>query len=59
LLPAEAHVATVTGVITGVSAVGSALGSPLIGRWGDRAGHRRLLIACGLAAALFYFKRLL
>jgi len=54
LLPAEAHVATVTGVITGVSAVGSALGSPLMGRWGDRAGHRRLLIACGLAAALFY-----
>ena len=54
LLPAEAHVATVTGVITGVSAVGSALGSPLMGRWGDRAGHRRLLIACGLASALFY-----
>ena len=54
LLPVEARVATVTGVITGVSAIGSALGSPLIGRWGDRAGHRRLLIACGLAAALFY-----
>ena len=54
LLPLEARVATVTGIITGASAVGSALGSPLIGRWGDQAGHRRLLIASGLMAALFY-----
>jgi len=32
-----------TGIITGASAVGTALGSPLIGRWGDKVGHRRLL----------------
>jgi len=43
-----------TGIITGASAVGTALGSPLIGRWGDKVGQRRLLIASGLAAALFY-----
>jgi DHA1 family multidrug resistance protein-like MFS transporter len=54
LLPPGARVATMTGVITGASAVGTALGSPLIGRWGDQVGHRRLLIASGLAAALFY-----
>jgi DHA1 family multidrug resistance protein-like MFS transporter len=54
LLPLEARVATVTGIITGASAVGSALGSPLIGRWGDQVGHRRLLIASGLAAAVLY-----
>jgi len=54
LLPAEARVATITGVITGVGAAGSALGSPLIGRWGDKWGHGRLLIISGLAAALFY-----
>jgi DHA1 family multidrug resistance protein-like MFS transporter len=54
LLPPDARVATATGVITGASAVGAALGSPIIGRWGDKLGHRRLLIASGLAAALFY-----
>jgi DHA1 family multidrug resistance protein-like MFS transporter len=54
LLPPAARVATVTGIITGASAVGTAFGSPLIGRWGDRIGHRRLLIASGLAAALLY-----
>jgi len=54
LLPVGARVATMTGLITGASAVASALGSPLIGRWGDAVGHRRLLIASGLGAALFY-----
>ena len=54
LLPPDAHAATATGVIAGASAVGTALGSPIIGRWGDKFGHRRLLIASGLAAALFY-----
>jgi DHA1 family multidrug resistance protein-like MFS transporter len=54
LLPPEARVATMTGIITGASAVGTALGSPLIGRWGDKVGQRRLLIASGSAAALFY-----
>jgi DHA1 family multidrug resistance protein-like MFS transporter len=54
LVPSEPRIATVTGIITGASAVGSAIGSPLIGRWGDQAGHRRLLIASGLAATVFY-----
>jgi len=53
LLPPEARVATATGLITGANAVGTALGSSIIGRWGDRCGHCRLLIASGLAAALF------
>jgi len=54
LLPPDAHVATATGAIAGAGAVGTALGSPIIGRWGDKVGHRGLLIASGLAAALFY-----
>jgi DHA1 family multidrug resistance protein-like MFS transporter len=54
LVPAEAHIATVTGIIAGASAVGSAIGSPLIGQWGDKMGHRRLLVASGLAATVFY-----
>jgi len=54
LLPLEARVATIAGIISGASAVGSAVGSPLIGRWGDKTGHRRLLIASSLMAALCY-----
>ena len=54
LLPTTAHVATMTGIISGAAAVGSAAGSPLVGRWGDKTSHRKLLIASGLAAALFY-----
>lgn len=54
LLPRGAQVATATGFIAGASAVGTALGSLFIGRWGDKLGHRRLLIVSGLAAALFY-----
>jgi DHA1 family multidrug resistance protein-like MFS transporter len=52
LLPLESRVATVAGLVTGANAVGAAIGSPIIGRWGDRVGHRRLLIASGLAAVL-------
>ena len=54
LLPVEAHVATITGIVSGANAVGAAIGSPVIGRWGDRFGHRRLLIGSGLAAMLSY-----
>ena len=59
LLPAEARVATIAGIISGVAAVGAAAGSPLIGRWGDRTSHRKLLIACGLAATILYLPQAL
>ncbi|MCC7355335.1 MAG: MFS transporter [Anaerolineae bacterium] len=52
LLPPGAPVATTAGIIAGASALGSAVGSPLIGRWGDQIGHRRLLVISALAAAL-------
>jgi len=54
LLPSSSHAALVTGLTSGVSAVGGALGAPIIGNWGDRWGHRRWLIISGLAAALLY-----
>lgn len=54
LMPGRGHVATVTGLVTGVAAAAGAAGSPILGGWGDRAGHRRALIVSGLAAALLY-----
>jgi len=54
LLPAGATVGTLTGIIAGVSSLGSAISAPLIGSWSDRFGQRRLLIICALAAGVFY-----
>lgn len=54
LLPSGAQVGIVTGLIAGVSSLGAAVGSPLIGSWSDRLGQRRLLILCAMAAGLFY-----
>lgn len=54
LLPVGARVATMTGIISAASALGSAIGSPVVGRWGDRMGHRRWLIVSALAAALCF-----
>ncbi|MEJ5198381.1 MAG: MFS transporter [Anaerolineae bacterium] len=54
LLPAGAQVGIVTGLISGVSSLGSAVGAPLIGNWSDRLGHRRLLIICAMAAGIFF-----
>jgi Na+/melibiose symporter-like transporter len=58
LLPAEARVATMAGIISGAAAVGAAAGSPLIGRWGDRTSHRKLLIAADWQRRSFICPRL-
>jgi DHA1 family multidrug resistance protein-like MFS transporter len=54
LLPVDAHIGTVTGLIAGVSSLGAAVGAPLIGNWSDRLGQRRLLILCAAAAGIFF-----
>jgi MFS transporter, DHA1 family, multidrug resistance protein len=59
LLPAGDHLALTTGLLSGASAVGGALGAPIIGGWGDRWGHRRFLIGSGLAACLLYLPQAL
>jgi DHA1 family multidrug resistance protein-like MFS transporter len=50
LLPDSTRVALITGLVASAGALGGALGSPIIGGWGDRFGHRRVLILAGLAA---------
>ncbi len=54
LLPESTRIATITGLISGVSAFGSAVGSPLIGQLGDRYGHRRLLVISSILSALTF-----
>jgi MFS transporter, DHA1 family, multidrug resistance protein len=46
--------ATLTGVIYTVAGVVAAASSVVLGRFGDRTGHRRLLIVLALGAGLFY-----
>lgn len=55
LVPGARNVATTTGLIMGVSGVGSTLGALGLGRIGDRVGFRLVLILSTLAAAGAYF----
>ena len=54
LMSAGERVASVTGLITGARAATGALGAVVMGRVGDRIGHRRVLVACALGAAVLY-----
>lgn len=55
LLPANAPVSTVTGLVVGLSSAASTASAIFLGRLGDRLGHRRILVTCAFLAALFYF----
>ncbi len=54
LLGTQEGAASYTGLIVGASAVGAAVGSPVIGGWGDRYGHRRMLIISGIGSAVLF-----
>lgn len=54
LLPQESRLATMTGIVTGASAAASSIGAVVLGRIGDRAGYRRVLLISAVAAAVFY-----
>jgi len=55
LMTREAGIATITGVITALSALAGTIAAVYLGRLGDRVGHKRVLIASAAGAALFYF----
>lgn len=54
LVPITTRVASLTGLILGVSAATSAIGAVTLGRASDRLGYRRVLLVCGSIAALLY-----
>lgn len=54
LLPESAKVNTFTGLVIGSAAAASTATAIYLGRLGDQIGHRRVLKASALAAALFY-----
>ena len=54
LMANEARVNTITGLTIAVSSGAGTLSATVLGRLGDRVGHRRILISCATLAALAY-----
>jgi DHA1 family multidrug resistance protein-like MFS transporter len=54
LVPPTARVASLNGLISGVSAATSAVSAVILGRTSDRRGHRPVLLASVAAAAVLY-----
>jgi len=54
IAPASVRVASVTGLIIGVGVAAGAVGAVVLGRLGDRAGHRTILVVCAITSAVCY-----
>jgi DHA1 family multidrug resistance protein-like MFS transporter len=54
LLVNKSHLSTLTGLTVGLEAAAGVLGALILGKLGDRIGHRRILFFSALAAAFFY-----
>jgi DHA1 family multidrug resistance protein-like MFS transporter len=54
LIPTSSRVASITGLVSGVSAATSAVGAVTLGRASDRLGYRQVLLVCALLASLLY-----
>ena len=52
---ASGTASTLSGITLGIAGVTSAISAVVLGRLGDRAGHRRILFWSTLAAGLLYF----
>ncbi|MDY7080354.1 MAG: MFS transporter [Chloroflexota bacterium] len=50
--PAGARVASISGLVSGISAAAAAVSALWLGRLGDRVGHRAILVACALFSAV-------
>jgi DHA1 family multidrug resistance protein-like MFS transporter len=54
IVPADARVASITGVVSGVNAAAGAVGALGLGRLGDRVGYRGILVICALVSVACY-----
>ncbi|MFQ5344196.1 MAG: MFS transporter [Anaerolineae bacterium] len=54
LVASEVGVASLVGIITGLTAATSAVGAVLLGRASDRFGYRPMLLACALVMTVVY-----
>lgn len=54
LAPSTTRLASLTGLMSGVSAGSSAIGAATLGRASDRLGYRRVLLFCAAGVALVY-----
>jgi len=54
MVAADAPVASITGLISGVSAAAGAIGAFGVGRLSDRVSSRRVLVGCSIASVLCY-----
>lgn len=54
LMPDGARVNTFTGLVTGASSAMMTISAVGLGKLGDRIGHRKIVVACGLLAAMVY-----
>jgi DHA1 family multidrug resistance protein-like MFS transporter len=55
IVPPDARVASIAGVVSGVGAAAGAAGALGLGRLGDRAGYRPVIVACGMSSGVSYF----
>jgi MFS transporter, DHA1 family, multidrug resistance protein len=54
LVPGTTEAASISGIVLGALGLTSALSAVVLGRMGDRRGHKRLLVVCVAAAGLLY-----
>jgi MFS family permease len=59
IAPQTLRMATVTGLIAGLSALASAIGSFVLGRASDRVGLRKMLVLSSTGMVLFYMLQVL
>jgi DHA1 family multidrug resistance protein-like MFS transporter len=54
ILATSTNAASRTGLLLGIGGVTGAISALVLGNRGDRIGHRRILLACAIAAGLLY-----
>jgi len=54
LIDSPALVNSLTGLTIGIASAATAIFAVFLGRWGDRTGHRRILIACSLCCFVLF-----